>query len=130
MERAFPQVYSFRTTGTNAVQNVELVASKDEALFTKGELHRLNDRKDVGIDLDRAIDFYRRDLPTENVPVLRDDRAPVDRLLDPALGGQYVIEPVGNETIGTGTNETRTNATGTPEASIVARDAASATAGA
>jgi len=136
MEQAFPQVYSFRTTGTNAVQNVELVASKDDALFTKGELHRLNDRKDIGIDLDRAIDFYRRDLPTENVPVLRDDRAPVDRLLDPALGGQYVIEPVGNETIGPGTNETtdtnetRTNATDVSKASTAARDAASATAGA
>jgi spermidine synthase len=116
MERAFPQVYSFRTADTSGVQNVELVASKDEQLFTKGELHRLNDRKDVGIDLDRAIDYYRRDLPTENVPVLRDDRAPVDRLLDPALGGQYVVEPVGEETIGNATNDTepRTNATTRP----------------
>ncbi|MFT4957621.1 MAG: hypothetical protein ACI9PP_002285, partial [Halobacteriales archaeon] len=38
----------------------------------------------------------------------RDDRAPVDRLLDPALGGQYVVEPIGNETE---RNQTRTNAT-------------------
>ncbi|MFW5938325.1 MAG: spermidine synthase, partial [Halanaeroarchaeum sp.] len=111
MEQAFPQVYSFRTTATNGVQNVELVASKDEDLFTKDELHRLNDRKDVGIDLDRAIDFYRRDLPTGDVPVLRDDRAPVDRLLDPALGGQYVVEPVGNETSGNETSGNETNAT-------------------
>jgi spermidine synthase len=100
MKQAFPHVYSFRTTSsTAAVQNVEVVASKDERLFTKAELERRNDRRDVGIDLDRAIDFYRTDLPTTDVPVLRDDRAPVDRLLDPALGGQYVVEPVGNETI-------------------------------
>ncbi|MFT4958636.1 MAG: spermidine synthase, partial [Halobacteriales archaeon] len=108
MDRAFPHVYSFKTSTTSGVQNIELVASKDDRLLTKAELHRLNDRKDIGIDLDRAIDFYRRDLPTEDVPVLRDDRAPVDRLLDPALGGQYVVEPIGNETE---RNQTRTNAT-------------------
>ena len=115
MERAFPHVYSFRTAPTGGVQNVELVASKDDRLFTKGELHRRNERRDIGIDLDRAIDFYRRDLRTGDVPVLRDDRAPVDRLLDPVLGGQYVVEPVDEETAGNGTNATGRLRTGTED---------------
>jgi hypothetical protein len=37
-------------------------------------------------------------VPTEDVPVLRDDRAPVDRLLDPMLGRRYVIEQAANDT--------------------------------
>jgi hypothetical protein len=41
-------------------------------------------------------------VPTDDVPVLTDDRAPVDDLLDPMLGRRYVIERTddgtGNET--------------------------------
>ncbi|MFP4218306.1 MAG: hypothetical protein ACLFR6_05650 [Salinarchaeum sp.] len=33
---------------------------------------------------------------SDDVPLLRDDRAPVDRLLDPMVGQQYVIDETAN----------------------------------
>jgi hypothetical protein len=98
MSRVFADTYAFRTSGGSAVQNIEVVATKQETNLSERELQRLNDRRSVGIDLTDAIAGYQGEVPTAEVPVLRDDRAPVDRLLDPMLGRRYVIERAGNET--------------------------------
>ena len=91
MHRVFPQVYSFPTVGGTVVQNVEVVATKDPHHLTEAELLERNDRRDIGIDLGAEIRHYRAPPPTDDVPVLTDDRAPVDRLLDPMLGQRYVL---------------------------------------
>ena len=82
MQQVFPQVYSFPTAGGPVVQNIEIVATKREGRLTEAELQARNERRSIGIDLSDELDSYRRDEPTDDVPILRDDRAPVDSLLD------------------------------------------------
>ncbi|WP_137285589.1 spermidine synthase [Halorussus salinisoli] len=102
MEQVFPQVYGFPTARTGVVQNVELVATKNSEVVTESELRTRNRDRDIGIDLSSEIGSYRNDEPTEGVPILQDNRAPVDSLLDPMVGQRYVIEqaPPENETVG------------------------------
>ena len=100
MEQVFPQVYSFPTAGPTVIQNIEVVATKNPERVSKSELRARNRNRAIGIDLESEIDAYRSDESTDDVPVLRDDRAPVDSLLDPMVGQRYVIEqaPVENGT--------------------------------
>jgi spermidine synthase len=92
MEEAFPEVYSFRTSDESSVQNIQLVATKDGEALSQSDLEERNAERDLGVDLSDEIDHYMSDPETDDVPVLRDDRAPVDSLLDPMLGQRYVIE--------------------------------------
>jgi spermidine synthase len=91
MSRVFPRVYSFPTVGGGAVQNIEVVATKNASLVTEADLLARNERRAVGVDLASEIRAYRRTETTDDVPVLRDDRAPVDALLDPMVGQRYVL---------------------------------------
>ncbi|NKE36732.1 fused MFS/spermidine synthase [Natronococcus sp. JC468] len=91
-EQVFPQVYGFRTSDSDAVQNVQLVATKDDERLTREELERRNHERDLGVDLSDELRNRLDDPETDDVPVLRDDRAPVDTLLDPMFGQRYVIE--------------------------------------
>ncbi|GAB3034235.1 hypothetical protein GCM10025298_24010 [Natronobiforma cellulositropha] len=92
MEQAFPQVYAFRTADQNVVQNIELVASANETRLTQADLETRTDEREIGIDLSSEVGNYIETTGTDDVPVLRDDRAPVDSLLDPMVGQRYVIE--------------------------------------
>jgi spermidine synthase len=92
LQTVYPQVYTFPTSPSNFVQNVEVVATKNGTRISEATLQARNERRDIGIDLASEISNYRTDVPTEDVPVLTDDRAPVDDLLDPMLGRRYVIE--------------------------------------
>jgi len=117
MARVFPQIYTFPTAEGSVVQNVEVVATKRDERFTPTELRRRNEARDIGIDLADEIEMYRPPPPTDDVPVLRDDRAPVDALLDPMVGQRYVIQRTGNATA---TPEART-ATHRPDTVRAAR---------
>lgn len=108
MSQVFPQVYSFPTQQGIVVQNIEVVATKNATHVSESELKARNERRDVGIDLAEEITSYRDEERTDDVPVLRDDRAPVDSLLDPMVGQRYVV----GETRENRTNETET---ATPE---------------
>lgn len=92
LRTVYPQVYTFPTSPSNFVQNVEVIATKNASRVSEATLQARNERRDVGIDLASEIANYRTDVPTDDVPVLTDDRAPVDDLLDPMLGRRYVIE--------------------------------------
>jgi len=92
MGEVFPQRYSFPTDDANVVQNVEVIATKDDAPVTESELRERNRRRDIGIDLTEEIGSYQRSVPTDDVPILRDDRAPVDSLLEPMVGQRYVVQ--------------------------------------
>ncbi|MFB6269522.1 MAG: spermidine synthase [Halobacterium sp.] len=100
MQRAFPHVYAFPTSQTDALQNIEVVATKGEAL-SESELERLARERDVGIDLTGAVQSFTpaSEIKTSDVPVLTDDHAPVDALLQGQVGKEYVV--VENETNGT-----------------------------
>ncbi|SFK77982.1 Predicted spermidine synthase with an N-terminal membrane domain [Halogranum rubrum] len=106
MQQVFPQVYSFPTAGGVVVQNIEVVATKRDTLVTREELQARNRQRDVGIDLSAQLTSYRNDEPTDDVPVLRDDRAPVDSLLDPMVGQRYVVVQ-SNESTADGETERR-----------------------
>ena len=118
MRQSFPRVYSFPTAAGPVVQNIEIVATKDETLLTREELQARSERRDIGIDLASDVSSYRRDEPTDDVPVLRDDRAPVDSLLDGAVGQRYVRVR---------SNETNATA-GSDAAALISRPTAAATA--
>ena len=112
MSRAYPRVYSFPTVGGMTVQNIEIVATKNATAVTEERLRARDERREIGIGLREEISTYRRDVDTGDVPVLRDDRAPVDSLLDPMVGQRYVIQEA-EERNGTsgGRNETATGRT-------------------
>jgi spermidine synthase len=93
----FPQVYSFPTSGGAVVQNIEVIATKNETRLTEEQLLARNEKRDIGIGLASEILTYQEPPRTEDVPLLRDDRAPVDALLDPMVGQRYVLEET-NET--------------------------------
>ena len=93
LSRVYPQVYTFPTVGGATVQNLEVVATKDGTRVDAGTLRARNERRDIGIDLSHEVDRLRAEPPpTDDVPVLRDDRAPVDSLLDPMVGQRYVVQ--------------------------------------
>ena len=93
LDRTYPQVYSFPTQDTTALQNIELVATKDARQLTEADLRARNDRRDIGLDLSAEIGRYRpaSEVPTVDVPLLRDDYAPVDSLLDEQVDKRYVV---------------------------------------
>ena len=108
MAQVYPQVYTFPTASGSVVQNVEVIATKRSDRLTPTELQRRNDRRATGLDLSSAIDTYQAPPPTDDVPVLRDDRAPVDDLLDPMVGQRYVIQrAAANDTTPTPTDALR-----------------------
>jgi len=92
MDRVFPHVYSFPTSGSAAVQNIEVLATKDDKLLTEAAFRERNERRDIGIDLREEVRNYERSPPTGDVPLLTDDYAPVNSLLDPMVGQRYVVE--------------------------------------
>jgi spermidine synthase len=102
MQRAFPHVYAFPTSNTNSLQNIEVVATKGEPL-TQAELERLAKTRDVGIDLTDAVQGYvpPSAVRTNDVPLLTDDHAPVDALLQGQVGKRYVVVVENNSTTST-----------------------------
>jgi spermidine synthase len=104
MERVFPQVYAFPTEESTSVQNVILVASRRSERLTQAELRRRNRQRDIGVNLSDAVAHYRASLDTSGMPVLRDDHAPVGRLLESNVGREYSVE--------------RTNETTTPRPAV------------
>ena len=105
IQEVYPQVYSFPTTGGSVVQNIEVVATKSDRQVSQAQLEARDERRDIGIGLSTELADYRAEVETGDVPVLTDDRAPVDALLEPMAGRRYVVSqtgPDGNVTAGAG----------------------------
>ncbi|SEH46575.1 Spermidine synthase [Halopenitus malekzadehii] len=96
MNAVYPTVYSFPTAGGGVIQNIEMVATKNATVVTEETLRERNERRDIGIDLSAEIGDYRTEENVGDAPVLRDDYAPVDSLLDPMVGQRYVIDEAGS----------------------------------
>jgi spermidine synthase len=92
MDRAFENVYSFPTSESGSLQNIELVASKRAQNLTEADFARRNDRRDIGIDLAAEIRHHRGHVRVGDAPLLRDDYAPVDSLLARQVDMEYVVE--------------------------------------
>ncbi len=92
MAEVFPDLYTFRTSDSNAVQNLQVVATTTETNLSQQTFADRNDNRDLAVDLEAPIENKMDDPETDDVPVLTDDRGEVDSLLDPMLGQRYVIE--------------------------------------
>ena len=98
MDRVFPTVYSFPTARTDALQNIELVATTAEDRVSRATLRTRNAQRDIGIDLSGPIARYTAEVAVGDAPLLRDGAAPVDRLLANQVATEYVIERTANTT--------------------------------
>jgi spermidine synthase len=96
LNEVYPQVYSFPTSGGSVVQNIEVVATKSETRLSEEQLRDRDERRDIGIGLSTELDDYQAEVETGDVPVLTDDRAPVDALLEPMAGQRYVVSQTGS----------------------------------
>ncbi|WP_049887879.1 spermidine synthase [Natronobacterium gregoryi] len=92
MDAVFPAVYSFRTSDQNAVQNVQIVATADETDFSQTDLAEREAARDIGVDLEDAVENRLEEPEADDAALLTDDRGEVDSLLDPMFGQRYVIE--------------------------------------
>ncbi|ELY52550.1 spermidine synthase [Natronolimnohabitans innermongolicus] len=92
MAAVFPDTYSFRTSDSSSIQNIQVVATNEPTGFDEADLAERNDQRDLNVDLSDAVANHMDDPDADDAPVLRDDRGEVDSLLDPMLGQRYVIE--------------------------------------
>lgn len=91
MAHVFSHVYAFPTQPGAGVQNIEIIASRSPRRVTRAQLRHRNRHRDIGVNLTTAVDNYRADIPVNDVPLLWDDHAPVDRLLRSNVGETYVL---------------------------------------
>lgn len=89
MEQVYESVYYFTTQPRSHLQNVEIMASK-ESLKTTEELLERN-RNYSGMNLSSQIQNLGEPPETLDVPILRDDYAPVNRLIEPLVGREYSL---------------------------------------
>lgn len=91
MDSIYESVYYFPTAPrTSQVQNVEIIASKN-SMITEDQLLEKNSNHS-GLNLSSQIQNLGEAPETEEVPVLRDDYAPVDKLLKSSVGKEYVLD--------------------------------------
>ncbi|MFC1754139.1 spermidine synthase [Thermoproteota archaeon] len=99
MNKVLPNVYLFytRTSSLSQVQNIILIASMNSTNYNKMDLVEMSNNtpkwsKKLG---EYALTYFDEDIRTEGVPVLSDDYAPAQSLLNPITGAPYE----GGETI-------------------------------
>lgn len=90
MASVYESVYYFPTKKLSRVQNVEIIASK-QPMMTEDQLLERN-RNHSDFNLSTQIQNPADAPETEDVPVLRDDYAPVNRLIEPLVGREYVLD--------------------------------------
>ena len=104
MDRVFGQVYSFPTSDTSSLQNIELVATKTDRRVTQATLRERNRARDAGLDLSAAIDNYRADVPVRDAPLLRDGDGTAADLVADQVDRQYVVERTNGSAVTSGTD--------------------------
>ena len=81
-------MYYFPTREDSAVQNIEIIASNDEKI-SKGRLLE-RDREYRPRNLSENI-HQLTEVDVSGAQILRDDYAPVERLLNPLIGRKYSV---------------------------------------
>ncbi|MFQ6135282.1 MAG: spermidine synthase, partial [Nitrososphaerales archaeon] len=91
--RVLPQVYLFytRSSSLSQVQNIILVATKNSTRYTRADLVDMakNAPKRSETLAEYAETLFEPQVRTEDVPVLTDDYAPAQSLLNPVTGAPY-----------------------------------------
>ena len=103
ISQVFPSVYVFPTEHNSGnLQNIMLAAMKTPTEYNKDELRQLASNNDnnnhnsstVLADLDYLEHLYEAELKTSDVPLLTDQFAPVEILINPVTNEPYNLENV------------------------------------
>lgn len=104
ISEVFPSVYVFSTEQSpETLQNVMLAATKTPTEYGKNELEQLflqnrvnndNNLTSVLDDLDYLEHLYDSEVKTSDVPLLTDQFAPVETLINPVTNEPYSLEKV------------------------------------
>ena len=101
ISQVFPSVYVFLTEhDSRNLQNVMLAAMKTSTEYSKDELRQLGSNNDNNnhnfsaalADLDYLDHLYEAELKTSDVPLLTDQFAPVEILINPVTNEPYNLE--------------------------------------
>lgn len=91
MESVYPNIYIYPVVSSqeNVIQNIIVVAHKQDISVTKLEL--LSRQNNIDVDLSQAIENeYEGIIQLESYKILNDNFAPVENYLNPLTGKQYV----------------------------------------
>jgi spermidine synthase len=103
ISQVFPSVYVFPTEhNSRNLQNIMLTAMKTPTEYSKDELRQLgsnndNNNRDFSTalaDVDYLEHLYEAELKTSDVPLLTDQFAPVEILINPVTNEPYNLENV------------------------------------
>src|ERR687893_1177340 len=103
ISQVFPSVYIFPTEhNSRNLQNIMLAAMKTPTEYSKDELRQLGSNNDNNnhnsstalADLDYLEHLYEAELETDDVPLLTDQFAPVEILINPITNEPYNLENV------------------------------------
>jgi spermidine synthase len=103
ISQIFPSVYVFPTENNSGnLQNIMLAAMKTPTEYSKDELRQLASNNDNNnhnsstalADLDYLEHLYETELKTGDVPLLTDQFAPVEILINPVTNEPYNLENV------------------------------------
>ena len=96
MKQVFPTLYIFTTEhNTWSVQNLMVLATNTDKQYSKYELRKLASDTDINASLD-SVDYldhlYDSEIKTDEIPLLTDQFAPVENLINPVTSKPYVFE--------------------------------------
>jgi spermidine synthase len=103
ISQVFPSVYVFPTEhNSRNLQNIMLAAMKTQTEYSKDELRQLGSNNDNNnrnfstalADVDYLGHLYEAELKTSDVPLLTDQFAPVEILINPVTTEPYNLENV------------------------------------
>jgi spermidine synthase len=103
ISQVFPSVYVFPTEhNSRNLQNIMLTATKTPTEYSKDELRQLGSDNDNNnhnfstalADIDYLEHLYEAELKTSDVPLLTDQFAPVEILINPVTNEPYNLENV------------------------------------
>ena len=103
ISQVFPSVYIFPTEhNSRNLQNIMLAAMKTPTEYSKDELRQLGSNNDNNnhnfstalADIDYLEHLYEAELRTSDVPLLTDQFAPVEILINPVTNEPYNLENV------------------------------------
>ena len=93
VNKVLPHVYLFytRTSSMSQVQNIILMGTKNQNLYDKVELIEMakNTPKRSEKLAEYASTYFDNEVRTEDLPILTDDYAPAQSLLNPITGAAY-----------------------------------------
>lgn len=101
LSQVFPNIYVFPVSGLTqyfgerSIQNIIFIATKTEEFYPKATLREIVKKTDY-LKIPQISDYiehyWETKIQTSGVPILTDDYAPVENLIDPLTGQPFIRE--------------------------------------